>query len=135
MRFYKTRQTSTIIQLLDFNFWTSNFWQNLKNTEKFGLYGPFFDLWGRGAAIRTQNLKSRSTKVVCNECPQFFRPQLFLYFAYFDFAPPYHTMRVSCCWFFQTNFCWRFPNLSILQFSRLLTFLRCTKTHKHEILN
>jgi hypothetical protein len=33
-------------------------------------------------------LKSRRTKVVPYECPQLFRIQLFLIFAYFDFTPP-----------------------------------------------
>jgi hypothetical protein len=36
-RLYETRQTSTNIQLLDFNFW-----KNLQNTEKFRLFWPCF---------------------------------------------------------------------------------------------
>jgi hypothetical protein len=46
-----------------------------------------------GADARPSALKiwkSRRTKVVPNECPQLFRLQLFLIFAYFDFAPPYN---------------------------------------------
>jgi hypothetical protein len=35
IRFYKTRQTSTNIQLLDFNFWKK---KKLQNTEKFQLF-------------------------------------------------------------------------------------------------
>jgi hypothetical protein len=58
----------------------------LKIFDFFGLFLTF-EAVARPSALKI--LKIRRTKNMFNECPQLFRLQLFLIFAYLDFAPPY----------------------------------------------
>jgi hypothetical protein len=72
----------------------------LKNFDFFGLFS-IFEAQARPPALKI--LKSRRTKVVPYECPHFFRLQLFLIFAYFDFVSifefeifPYKNSSLMC---------------------------------------
>jgi hypothetical protein len=50
---HKTRRSSYDMPYLD-----QNFWKNLRKTVNFWIFGQFFNIWGRGAARRTQNFEN-----------------------------------------------------------------------------